>query len=1195
MKKIRITRGKIPSFWNKCIRIMKLTLLFLTIGLFQVSGSVYSQTTKLTLKIRDSKVAEILDAIENQSEFRFAYSPGYIDLERRLSVDVKEKTLEQCLQIIFNETDVKYEILDRHILLFPDAMDRGSGTVVAYSHSKISQQRTVSGKVTDAEGQPLPGVSIVIKGTTQGTVTNADGNYSLTNIPDDATLVFSFIGMLTKEVVVGSQTSINVTMQEETVAIEEVVAIGYGTQKKRDVSTSISSVSREALDDRSAQSFTRAIAGEMPGVRIFNNNNAPGGGTNIRIRGVSSINASNNPLLVIDGFPLKDGFSKYENPLNSINPNDIESIEVLKDASSSAIYGAQAANGVILITTRKGREGKPTINIDVSVGMESMLTKIDMLNREDFLQFMDDARAQAYIVEDPNFGSDDPNAPLWSWSDSDETRINNWKTYSTMAKTMSQGTTLYERWCHVTAETKAQPYDTDWQDAVTDVGQVLNIQLSTTGGTDIVKYMVSGGHYKQDGILSGTGYGRYSFRSNAEFNINNWMRMGLLLAPSLENLDVVGIESLFQDVLWAVPLYPDYDEEGNIAYLGAMQDILPPLGFWAQWNIRALVNPLNHDKIKDNIRTIRNIGTIFGEIDIFKDLKIRSEFHNEFKNRERNYYLPGSYPTTNISTTTRSRGINEISSRFYWSSQNYFTYDKNFNKHTINAMLGYSAQESSYRSNFMEKYDFPSDHLETLNQGMTILDAQNDSRTNRYSESEIGSFARAMYNYGGKYYLTASVRRDGSSKFGSKRKWGTFPSFSAAWRISDETFFSPLIKYVNDLKIRGGWGIIGNSGIGNYNALSTLVGSSYVLGAASSTINADYQDGKIANKELGWEQTTDYDIGVDAELLNSRISLSVDYFYKLTEDMLFSLPLPRITGFSSTLINIGSMRNRGFEYLVKTRNFVKDFKWSTTANLSYYRNRVLDTGKDKRPLISTSSYTEEGKPLAGLYGYAYMGVYKDWEDVKTNPIVNAGNPRWMYRSCPGTAKHYDVNADGIIDGSDQTIIGSPNPDFVWGMTNNFSYKGFDLSVQVTGVTGGNVLMTQLESFLTGANKGQDNISYHLYNNYWRPERTEDALYPAPSRKSWDKTSSRGTALFKQNYVNFQNVVLGYSLSRNLLRSLDISKVRFYLSIQNALLFTDYPGYNPEVNAAGDSSLSQAVDAGAYPLTRIFSFGINLSL
>lgn len=515
-----------------------------------------------------------------------------------------------------------------------------------------------------------------------------------------------------------------------------------------------------------------------------------------------------------------------------------------------------------------------------------------------------------------------------------------------------------------------------------------------------------------------------------------------------------------------------------------------------------------------------------------------------------------------------------------------------FGKHSVNAILGYSAEETSYKSSYISKYDYATDAVPTLNQAITVLSAQNDARTNKSSETMIGSFARAMYNYGGKYYVTASVRRDGSSKFGAQKKWGIFPSFSAAWRVSDENFFAPVKNYINDFKIRGGWGIIGNSGIPNYNAISSLSATSYNFGTGS-TLSAGYVDANVANSNLGWESTTDYGIGADVEFLKSRLSFSIDYYYKLTEDMLFNMPLPLITGFGSYYVNIGSMRNRGYEYMLKTRNIVGEFNWTTSFNLSYYRNRVLNTGADKRPLINNNAYSIEGKPLSGLWGAYYLGAYDDWEDVKTNPIVNPSNPKWMYRSYPGAIKLYDVNGDGIIDGLDNTIIGNPNPDFIWGMTNNFDYKGFDLSVQVNGVQGGDHIMVQMEPIMA-KNSGAQNTVHMYYDNYWRPDRT-NGTYAAPTRKSWDGTSTRGSLVFKGTYVNIQNVSFGYTLPKSIMQKINLNQVRIYTSIQNALLITKYPGYNPEVNYAGNSALSQGMDNGAYPMTRIVSFGINVSL
>jgi len=1151
--------------------------------LMQVSATVYSQTTRFSFNVHSKQVVDLLKEIEGKSDFRFFYQREQVDVTRKVDLKVSDGSVETILDEVFKNQDISYKVMQDNLIIITPVNEK--------SASGSQQQKSVKGRITDQSGSSVPGASVILKGTTTGVITDNNGNFTLSNVPENSTLQFSFVGMKSQEVVVGSKTTINVSLADETIGIDEVVAIGYGAQKKRDISTAISSVSAEDLKDQPVSNFAQAITGKMAGVRISNTNAAPGGGSNIVIRGVSSINASNSPLVVIDGFPMKDGFNKNENPLNSINPADIESIEVLKDASSSAIYGTQAANGVILITTKKGKTGKPSININVSTGMQQMINKIDVLNKEDFLKYMDDARANAYIIEDPNFGTNNPNAPLWQWTDPDALRISNWAKYSQHASAMAQPGSKHARWITVSDAAKNMPYDTNWQDVITRIGKVKDMQLSASGGTENVSYMISGGYFDQEGIVPTSGYNRFSFRANVDLKINDFVKVGLLLAPSIENLSVLsnteggGNTNPFYNSIAMPPIFNPLNEKGEPQYWGAVLD--DP---W-DWNFSAFVNPLHQFQKTDERRTAKSLSTLYTEINILKDLKFRSELHTEFRYWERNFFLPNSVPTAS-QTFSRSQGINETSTRLYWNSQNFLTYQKKFGKHSVTAMAGYSVEESNYRSNYISKYDYPTDLIPTLNQATTILNAQSDAKTNRWGETMIGSFGRFMYNYAGKYYLTSSVRRDGSSRFGQDNKWGTFPSVSLAWRVSDEAFFSPVKKYINDLKIRGGWGVIGNAGIANYMALSTLNSTSYVLGQGS-TVSAGYVDSKVANPKLGWETTTDYSVGADVQLLDSRISFTMDYFYRKTTDMLFNMPLPNITGFSSYMANIGSMRNRGFEYSVNSRNLNGAFKWSTDLNLSYYRNRVLDIGKDKRPLIIDNGYTTEGKPLAGLYGMVNLGAYKDWEEVKTSPIFNASNPLWKNRSNPGMPKIADVNGDGILDASDNTIIGSPIPDFVWGITNSFEFKGFDLAVQVNGVQGGDINMLEYTGVF-GRGAGTMNTTTEYYQNYWRPDRT-DAKYPAPTRKNYEGTDLSGTLIYKGTYVNIQNVSFGYTLPKQLAKRASFTNVRIYTTIQNALFITKFPGFNPETNYKGDQTTSQGIDRGSYPLARTISFGINISM
>ncbi|MGQ1783589.1 SusC/RagA family TonB-linked outer membrane protein [Saccharicrinis sp. GN24d3] len=1070
----------------------------------------------------------------------------------------------------------------------------GLHNIGAATEMQQTKDHTVTGVVTDETGSPLPGVTIIVKGTTMGIITDMDGKYSLTNLNGTETLVFSFVGMLSEEVAIENKTIINIQLIPDAIGIEEVVAIGYGVQKKRDVSSAIASVDAEVFKDRPVANFAQGISGSVAGVSVSQTNGAPGGGSNIVIRGLSSVNASNAPLYVLDGQPLPAGFSASESPINFINPDDIQSIEILKDAASSAIYGTRAANGVVLITTKSGKKGKTKVSVSLKRGVQEVLRKYDALNRDDFLQYYEDSRANAYLVEDPNLGSDDPNAPLWSRLDSDETRIANWMEYSRHASAMQSPTSKHYRWITVSDELKDMPYDTDWQDEFFGTGSVTDAQISFSGGTDNLTYYVSGGIYLNDGMIKSTGYDRYGFRSKIEQKVNNWLTIGLNLAPTIEKTDVLhnststsGSNNPLLVAAQLAPIFPTHNEDGTFYRTG--MELNSP---W-DWNVAFLANPLTFADVTDQRKTARLNSKFYTDITLMKDLVWKSSFNHNLNYRERNFYLPSFVPTSSKKTQP-NEGRFEYSSSQYWDVQSFLTYKKNIGNHSISAMAGFSMEESSYNSAYIRKYEFAQDIINTLNQGTLVKDMQNDARTNKNSQSMIGSFARASYNYASKYYLTASVRRDGSSKFGLEKKWAVFPSFSVAWRISDESFFSPLNAFVGDMKLRAGWGKIGNSGITNYLAIADLGSATYPFGAGSDATTG-YYNSKIPNPTLGWETTKDLSFGVDLSLFDSRISVSADYFERDTEDMLFNRPLPLITGHSSVMQNLGSMTNKGFEYLLTTRNFEGEFTWTTTATLSYYRNMVTNIGSDKRPIVNNSGYTTEGRPLAGLWGVHSLGAYSDWEDVKTNPIYGSTKTNWANRSQPGSPKSADVNGDGILDDSDKTVLGNATPDFIWGLSNIFSYKGFDMSFKLTGRQGGEKMMTQDYNFFLFRGQGRSNTTYDYFNNYWT-EDNPNAKYPAPNRKSYDSNTRNltGGLLFDASYILCENIALGYTLPGKITKKASISRARIYVSLDNAFLVSDYPGYNPMGNYKGDSALSQGVDrTGDYPLPRTLTFGINL--
>jgi TonB-dependent starch-binding outer membrane protein SusC len=1163
---------------KKLLTIMKLALIIVFLSVLQVSGNIYSQTN-VSLNVKEKPIREVLKSLEQQTEIRFFFSDDLLLMNDLIDIKAEKKNIIVVLDEIFLKSPLTYKTYENNLIVIVPR--------------EFVQQQKITGIVVDKNGEPLPGVNVVVTGTTLGTATGINGEYSIDIPAGTKSLTYSFIGMEPREIIIGSSTRIDVTLQESSIGLEEVVVIGYGTIKKRDVSTAISSVSSEKLKDKPVSNFAQAISGNLAGVSVTNSNAAPGGGSQIHIRGIGSINAATSPLFVVDGFPLKDAFDKYENPLNSINPADIESIEVLKDASSSAIYGTQASNGVIIITTKKGKSGKPTISISASSGMQNRINKVDVLNREDYLQYFEDARRMAYLVEDPNWGTNDPEALVWQWTDSPETRIDNWEKYSQHSTAMKDPASLHYRWITTTDSIAQSPYDTDWQDATVRTGRVNDFQVSATGGTENFSYIISGGYFDQLGIIPTTGYKRYSLRTKLNARINKRLEVGLNLAPSFEDLDVLNTtlsdgtgaqphltNPLITPII-ACPLLPVFNPDGSPYFIGAK------INDFTNWNLTATINPYHVFLKSDNRKTAKNLATVFADIKITDKLTFRTEFHNEIRQWERYAYSPRNAATRNT-PTDRTQGTNEITSRFYWNLQNILTYQNTFGKHNITGMAGYSVEEARYRSAYINKYDFPSDDINTMNQAITILNTQDDARTRQSSEALIGSMGRVMYNYGGRYYFTASIRRDGSSKFGTEHQWGWFPSVSLAWRISDESFFEPFKKYINDWKIRGGWGKTGNSGIGNYNAISTLGALNYVLGSTSKT-SAAYEANKVANPSLGWETNTDWSIATDLQLLNDRIDLSVDYFYRLTDDLLYGKPLPVITGFDSYLTNIAKMRNRGFEWVVTSRNLTGSLRWTTNFNLYYFRNRVLDITS---PLNDNNSYISENRPLSCLWGPVDLGAFDDWEDVKTHPIFGATTALWRSRSNPGTPKIADVNGDGILDASDYTVIGTPFPDFTWGMTNNFEYRNFDLTVQMNGTMGGDINMVNYGT--TAQGNGQTNVTYFYYNNYWKPDRT-DGSYACPTRKSYDKSDVTGALIFKGSFTSIQFITLGYTLPKNVIQKLNAGNARIFMNVQNAWLFTKFPGYNPEINSNGDDPTSQGLDRGAYPLSRTISLGINLTL
>ncbi|MCJ8208949.1 TonB-dependent receptor [Mucilaginibacter sp. RS28] len=960
----------------------------------------------------------------------------------------------------------------------------------------FAQDITVKGVVKDPTGQTLPGVSVRVKGATTGIATDVNGNYSITTGPQN-TLVFSFIGMATQEQPIAGRTTINVTLANANTALNEVVVVGYGTQRKGDITGAIAVVGKKDLDARPNTQFGNLIEGKTAGVQVVSPSGSPTSTLNIKIRGANSITAGSSPLYVVDGVPTTD--------TRSLNPADIENISILKDASSAAIYGAQGANGVVLITTKRGT-GKPRVDFSGYTGFSSVRKRLDVLNAD---QYRDLVTSMGYTTD--------------------------WSQYTN---------------------------NTNWQDEIFRNGISQNYQLAVSGKSDGTTYYISGGWTQQKGVIRSSQMQRYNFKVNLEQKVNNWFTVGTNLTYTNYN---------------DVSITDNANVNSGGVLLGALTTP-PNIGVFNA-NSTYTANPFQEwenplASLYGSTRPYKNqrlLGNAYGEIKFTKDLKFRSSIGTDYSNAVSNYFLD-PYLT---SYGRQNKGIsrNQTYLTNYWISDNTLTYDKKIDKHSFNVLAGYVYQKFRYENGYIQATGFSSNNIPTTNAGSTIT--ANNTIAERANMSALG---RINYDYAGKYLLTANFRADGSSVFGPGKRWGYFPSFSAGWRLSEESFLKD-VEAINDLKLRAGWGIVGNDQIDPYSYLGRISsGSNYVIGGSVQPGN---YPSSVENRNLKWEQTKQTNIGIDLSLLNSRLNFTADVYEKNTSDLLLNLPLPRSTGFDIATVNAGKLRNRGIEFMVSSVNVKKtDFTWNTDFNISFNRNKVMSivgqqiyaggiSGRDNVSIV------QEGQPLGMFYGYVAAGV---------DPAT--GNE--LYRTASG-------GTTATPSAADRTIIGNPNPDFIYGLTNTLTYKNFSLNIFFQGSQGNDIFnATRIE---TEGMTGPQNQSTAVLRRWTAPGQVTDV--PRASRDNINNSLISTRFVENGSYLRLRTATLGYTLPKTLLTKLHVSNVRLYVTGENLLTFTKYSGFDPEVNAfVTNNNLSNngaiGIDYGTYPQTRNLIFGLNVS-
>ncbi len=1104
MKKKRICVAESFCAPIKIWRIMRLSLFFVLVCIAQVwATNSYSQQTRLTMNLSNVKVIDVLNEIEEKTEYFFLFNQKLVNVDRVVNVKVNQQKVEEVLSLLFDDYSIDYRIMDRQIVLSPENL------------LSKQAQRTITGNVTNESGQPIPGATVVVKGTSHGVITDPDGNFQLTNVKTGQTLVISFVGMTTQEVPITAQSSFNIILQESTIGLEEVVAVGYGVQKKTNVTGAITTVSSDQLEDVSSASVSSALQGKLSGVSITKSSGKPGAGSEIRIRGMGTF-GNNNPLIVIDGIPVENG-------MESLDPGDIESVNVLKDAASSAIYGSRAANGVILISTQRGVEGKGEVNVNAYYGVQSILDKPEVCNAAEFVELQNEARA---------------NANRWVGTDYEPFFENSPASYG-------EGT--------------------DWLDEMFTVAPISNIALNARGGNEASKYYVAGSFLNQDGIRVNTGFKKANFRVNLDSKVNERLTIGTSINLSYGHS--YGSASAGEGVVYVSPTIPVTESDGTPGYgKHGGENYFSPL-FPAE---------LNTPK-SDNYRALANA---YAEYNIFDFLSFRFQGgidlnYYENKSFSHTYNIGNKWGTSrNNYTESRGKGLT-------WLTDYLLNFNKSFDDtHNFDGVLGFSMQQNTNDDIYGKAYDYVSeaDLMHVLNAGTNPVDSRTSGGKSQLSL--MSYFGRVNYNFREKYMFSVNFRADGSSRFLGDNKWGFFPSVSGAWRVNQEEFFA--VESISNLKLRVNWGQLGNQSVGSrYPAIETLSSTNILLGAGGSNhvIHPGFFQSQLVNKDLRWETTTIANIGVDLGFLNGKLNTSLEYFNKVTDDILRTQVLPGTVGMSAPVINYASVKNTGFELEANWNDKIGEFQYSIGVNFSTIKNQVtrLSDGNDEEIVYGGArmiNINRVGEPMMSFWGWEQEGIYASQEDIDNSPTYGS--------AIIGSLKYKDLNNDGTIDAEDRTIIGDAIPDFTGGVRIEAKYKGFDFMVFGQGEYG----KMQWNPYPKWINDAWRNYPKFYYEKRWNGEG-EPGMFPAVI---WGQASGMNQSsdflLSDVSYFRLKNVSLGYTFDVE-----KLGKVRFYFSGENLFTLTkkDFFGYDPE-----NGGLAQFFYWGdAYPTAKTYMLGVNL--
>lgn len=1123
----------------------------------------------VTIKAQRKPLKELVTSLQQLTGYNFIYNSDLFNNAPAIDVSYNNTPLKTVLEQCFVANGFSYTInpKDETVILSKQ---------VKPVTDKQPPYKQVQGRVTDEKGNALAGVTVAAKNTQTRTMTNNEGAFTL-NVPDNInTLVLSFVGYETQEAPVTTEGRLTVVLRSKDISMEGVIVIGYGTQKKSTVTGAVASLSSDAITERAISRVDQALVGQLAGVNVRQTTGMPGKGFSVQVRGSGSISANTEPLYVVDGFPLsqsqQDGTGNFSgsNALDNINPEDIESIEVLKDAAAAAIYGSRASNGVVLITTKKGKVGKAKIQVSGSAGFSEPNRKVDMLSGEEWTDRATEMINAAYVSAYGNRGA--------TASDDMAKRVS-------IIGTNNIAYIPDPRW--------AQPGHpglqyVDWQDAIFRKALQQSYQVSASGGTNNINYFFSVNNINQEGMVIGTGNKLYAARANVEANFNQKLKVGINLAPSYSILKDPGVEG--KDVIFhqALNMTPVVEDTAGLATNTFRNN---PYNWAVQFNspVEKALNQVGETK------RFRTVASIYGIYTIIKGLTFKTAINVDHSNityaRYTPYTVANLLSVRNSQTTVNTSGGYNTNNYQSFVNENTLNYTTDIKKvHNINVLLGQSYNSFYSNASTMSSvggYTHPT--IQTLNYAAGVT-----GRTTASKNVLLSYFSRVQYAYKNKYLASASIRTDGSSRFGTNTKYGVFPAASLGWKLSEEQFMQN-IRQISDLKIRVTYGVTGNNSIGDFNAIPTTASYGYVFGSTQAAVIGQAPN-RVANPDLSWEKSATLNLGLDFGLLKNRITGSLDYYNRTTKALLLNVAVPEVTGFQTNLSNIGQVRNIGWEAQVASRNIVgKKFQWTTNVQISHNKNEVISLGSGQSQILVPSLYTtvantvlKVGESINSIYVIKKVGILTQ-EDMN-NKVALYGT------QTVGDAKYEDYDNTGVIDAGDRQIVGHPNPDYTWGITNTFNYKGFDLRVLIQGQMGGSIYS------LLGRAVSQTGFGYIYnqlgdYRDRWRSPENPGSGVRGKAYSTYGNIVNTDW-LYSSDYFRVRTITLGYDMKRFVLKKTGIATARVFASLENFFGKDKYyGGANPEsanTDLSGNGNYPQSGDYGGLPLPKSFIVGVNLS-